>query len=172
VRRDGEAAAAAAPRTLLIVCHANTARSVMAQVLLERMLAERGAGTSLRVRSGGIAPYARDGMIPSLDARLALRHAGIDLDEDAFTSTDLRRHSHLVAEADLILTMTEAQKQMLLALDESRGRPILTLRELAGEGGDIEDPAMQGENVFRACLAEIRRCLERSLDRLIVAAGR
>jgi protein-tyrosine-phosphatase len=109
-------------------------------------------------------------MIPSLDARLALRDAGIDLDQDAITSTDLRRHAHLVAEADLILTMTEAQKQMLLALDEARGRPIFTLRQLAGEEGDIEDPAMQGEIVFRACLVEIRRCLERSLDRLLAAA--
>jgi protein-tyrosine-phosphatase len=172
VKADGPGASAVPLRTLLIVCHANTARSVMAQVLLERMLAERGAGASLRVRSGGIAPYARDGMIPSLDARLALRDAGIQLDEDAITSTDLRRHRHLVAEADLILTMTGAQKQMLQALAEARGRRILTLREVAGESGDIEDPAMQGEAVFRDCLAEIRRCLERSVDRLIAAGDR
>ena len=139
----------------------------MAHVILERMLAEREASARVRVRSGGIAPYARDGMIPSLDARLALREAGIELKEDAITSVDLRRHPHLVAEADLILTMTESQRQMLGALAEARGRPILTLRELAGEAGDIDDPAMQGEAVFRACLAEIRLCLERSLPRLL-----
>jgi protein-tyrosine-phosphatase len=171
VREEGGELVPAAPRQLLIVCHANTARSVMAQVLLERMLADRGAEAAMRVRSAGIAPYARDGMIPSLDARLALREAGIHLDEDAITSTDLRRHRHLAAEADLILTMTEAQKQMLSALGEARGRTILTLRELAGEGGDIDDPAMQGEAVFRACLAEIRRCLERSLDRLLAGGS-
>jgi protein-tyrosine-phosphatase len=156
--------------TLLFVCHANTARSVMAHVLLERMLADRGAATSIRVRSGGIAPYARDGMIPSLDARLALRDVGIHLEEDAITSTDLRRHAHLVAEADLILTMTGAQRDMLGALDESRDRTILTLREFAGEHGDIDDPAMQGEAVFRDCLTEIQRCLDRSVDRLLGAA--
>ena len=50
-------------KNLLVVCHANTARSVMAQVLLEKMLAERDADHSYRVRSGGIATYARDGMI-------------------------------------------------------------------------------------------------------------
>jgi protein-tyrosine-phosphatase len=171
VRQLADGPSSARPRTLLIVCHANTARSVMAQALLQRMLAERGADTALRVRSGGIAPYVRDGMIPSLDARLALREAGIDLDEDAITSTDLRRHRHLVAEADLILTMTEAQKQMLSALAEARDRTVLTLRELAGESGDIEDPAMQGDAVFRTCLAEIRRCLERSLERLLGATG-
>ena len=46
-----------------MVCHANTARSVMAQVLLERMLAQHGVDGAVRVRSGGIANYARDGMI-------------------------------------------------------------------------------------------------------------
>lgn len=169
---DAGGAESGPPRSLLFVCHANTARSVMAHVLLERMLAARGASGAVRVRSGGIAPYARDGMIPSLDARLALRGVGIDLDEDAMTSTDLRRHPELVAEADVILTMTESQKQMLGTLAEARGRTILTLRELAGEPGDIEDPAMQGEAVFRDCLAEIQRCLDRSLDRLLGALGR
>ena len=43
-----------------MVCHANTARSVMAQVLLERMLARHGADGAIRVRSGGIANYARE----------------------------------------------------------------------------------------------------------------
>ena len=58
--------------TILLVCHANTARSVMVQALLEHMLAARGAA-QVQVRSGGVAHWARDGMIPSLDARLALR---------------------------------------------------------------------------------------------------
>jgi hypothetical protein len=87
-----------------MVCHANTARSVMAHVLLERMLARHGADGAIRVRSGGIANYARDGMIASLDARLALREEGIHLAEDAFASTDLKRHRHLLAEARQLVT--------------------------------------------------------------------
>lgn len=151
-----------------MVCHANTARSVMAQVILERMLAQHGADGAIRVRSGGIANYARDGMIASLDARLALREEGIYLAEDAFASTDLKRHRHLLAEADVILTMTVRQKQMLDAFDEARGRPVFTLREFVGENGDIEDPATQGEDVFRACRDEIKRCLEKSVARLLM----
>ena len=155
-------------KTVLVVCHANTARSVMAQLLLERMLAGRGVDGVIRIRSGGIANYARDGMLASLDARLALREEGIHLGEEDFASTDLRRHRHLLAEADLILTMTALQKQMLDAFDEARGRPVLTLRELAGEDGDIDDPATQGEDVFRACRDEIKRCLEKSVPRLLM----
>jgi protein-tyrosine-phosphatase len=155
-------------KTVLMVCHANTARSVMAQVLLKRMLARHGVDGAIRVRSGGIANYARDGMIASLDARLALRADGIQLGENDFASTDLRRHREQLAEADLILTMTGLQKQMLTAFDEVRDRPVFTLREFVGEEGDIDDPATQGEDVFRACRDEIKRCLEKSVPRLLV----
>jgi protein-tyrosine-phosphatase len=44
---------------------------------------------------------------------------------------------------------------------------VFTLRELAGEDGDIEDPAAQGEDVFRACRDEIKRCLGKSLERVL-----
>jgi len=154
-------------KTVLIVCHANTARSIMAQVLLERMLAERDAAHRIRIRSGGVGNYARDGMLPSLDARLVLREDGIDLGEDAVTSTDLRRHRDLVTEADLILTMTASQKESIGLFPEANGRPVFTLREFAGDHGDIGDPATQGEDVFRACRDEIKDCLRRGFDRLI-----
>src|SRR5207247_6242851 len=124
-----EVAVGGAVKTLLVVCHASTARSGMAQALLERMLERQGIDGAIRVRSGGIANYARDGMIASLDARLALREEGIHLAEDDFASTDLKRHRDLLAEADVILTMTARQKQMLDAFDEARGRPVFTLRE-------------------------------------------
>lgn len=154
-------------KTVLIICHANTARSVMAHVLLERTLAERDAADRIRVRSGGIANYARDGMLPSLDARIVLREEGVHLGEDGLTSTDLKRHPYLLAEADLILTMTTAQKEMLAAFPEATGRPTYTLREFAGAPGDIDDPAMQGEDVFRACREEIKQCLGPTADRLL-----
>jgi protein-tyrosine-phosphatase len=153
---------------VLLVCHANTCRSVMAHVLLEKMLIARRRETAVRVRSGGIANHARDGMIPSLDARIVLREDDIHLAEDAFASTDLRRHREELAGADLILTMTVLQKQMLAAFDEIRDRPVFTLREFVGEAGDIDDPATQGDAVFRACRDEIKRCLEKSVPRLLV----
>jgi protein arginine phosphatase len=153
-------------RSVLFICHANTARSVMAQVLLEEMIKQNG-GAGVRVRSAGVGPFARDGMIPSLDARLVLREEGVYLAEDGLASTDLRQHRELLVEADLILTMTVQQKQVVEAFAEARGRPILTLREFAGEQGDIGDPAGQGETAFRACRDEIKRCLLKSVDRLL-----
>jgi protein-tyrosine-phosphatase len=151
---------------VLIVCHANTSRSVMAHALLDKMLTERGID-HIDIRSGGIAIYARDGMIPSLDARLVLREVDIYLQESEFSSTDLKRHRHLIEQANLILTMTQEQKQMLDAYPEAMGKRIFTMREFAGEVGDIDDPAMQGEDAFRARMEEIKRCLEKSFDDLL-----
>ncbi len=152
---------------VLLVCHANTCRSVMAHVLLEKMLGARGVNGSVRVRSGGIANHARDGMIPSLDARIVLREDDIHLAENAFASTDLRRHREIVAEAHLIVTMTGQQKAMIAAYEEAQGRPILTLHELAGEGGDVDDPFGQGEDRYRATKDEIKRCLELGVARML-----
>jgi len=154
-------------KNVLLVCHANTCRSVMAHVLLEQLLEARQAGARVIVRSGGIANHARDGMIPSLDARIVLREDGIHLTEDAMTSTDLRRHRELIAEAHLILTMTVQQKEMLGAYEEARGRDIFTLKEFVGESGDIHDPFEQGEDKYRYCRDEIKRCLTKGVDRLL-----
>jgi protein-tyrosine-phosphatase len=150
---------------VLLICHANTCRSVMAHVLLERMLAARGLG-DIRVRSAGVARFARDGMLASLDARLVLREIGIHLAEDAFASTDLKRHPELLDEAGVVVTMTADQKRTVADLG-APPRPLLTLRELAGEEGDIGDPVGQGEDVYRACRDEITRCLDKGLARLL-----
>lgn len=153
---------------VLLVCHANTCRSVMAHVLLEKMLADRGTNGTVRVRSGGIANHARDGMIPSLDARIVLREEDIHLSETAFASTDLRRHREIVAAADLIVTMTAQQKETIAAYVEAQGRPVLTLHELAGEAGDVDDPFGQGEDRYRATRDEIKRCLALGVDRMLM----
>jgi protein-tyrosine phosphatase len=64
--------------------------------------------------------------------------------------------------------MTAQQKEMLGTYDEARGRQIFTLKEFVGEEGDIGDPFDQGEERYRACRDEIKRCLEKGVDRLIV----
>src|SRR5438874_8887935 len=83
-------------RKILFICHANTSRSVIAEALLKKMLAERALQDHLTVESGGIASYARDGALVSMDARLVLHDAGIHVPSDA-VSTDLKRNRHLIA---------------------------------------------------------------------------
>jgi protein-tyrosine-phosphatase len=153
-------------RRVLVVCHANTSRSIIAEKVLERLLEAKGLSGAVSVRSGGIAPYARDGSSVSLDARFVLREVGIELPPDA-GATDLKRQRHLLEEADLILVMTDEQRRMLASFPEATGKRVLTVRELGGEVGDIADPSMQDEDVFRRCRDDITRCLAQGMERLL-----
>ena len=139
----------------------------MAQKLIERMLDERGLRDRLAVSSAGVWVYARDGMIPSLDARLALREVGIELTEDGMASTALREHPEILSAADLVVTMTTEQTSLVRALANGARLDVATLPELAGESGDIADPAGQGEEAFRAARDEIMRCLHLGFDRMV-----
>ena len=152
-------------RSLLLICAANTARSVMAEHIIARELQQRGH-KEIRVRSAGIAPYARDGALVSLDTRLVLRDIGIHLEDDA-TSTDLKRHPELLHEADLVIAMTEQQARDLRERFAVPDRlEVHTLRAFAGEAGDIDDPFEKGDLVFAQCREEITRLIPRLIDRL------
>jgi protein-tyrosine-phosphatase len=131
------------------------------------MLDARGR-RDIEVRSGGIAPYARDSSLVSLDARFVLRDEGIELSPDTM-SCDLKRHREHFDWADLIVAMTDEQKRMLSVFPEAADVRTVTLRELAGDAGDIEDPAGRGADFYGACRDQIRDCLGRALDRLLAA---
>jgi protein-tyrosine phosphatase len=152
---------------ILIVCHANTSRSIIAEAVLLRLLSARGLGERYVVSSAGIAPFARDGSLVSLDARFVLREIGIELPPEA-GATDLKRHPELLQAADVVLAMTDEQRAILLGkFPDSEGKDVVLVRELVGEAGDIDDPSMKDEDVFRFCRNEIVRCLEGGLDRLL-----
>ena len=139
---------------------------MIAEALLKRMLAERALQEHLTVESGGIASYARDGALVSMDARLVLRDEGIHIPSDA-VSTDLKRNRHLIEDADLILAMTREQVRMLRDnFPEAANKEVYTLKEFAGGHGDIEDPVGKGEEFYSACRNEIKACLERAIGRL------
>jgi protein-tyrosine-phosphatase len=156
-----------AARRVLIICAANTARSIIAEHMLRRELGMRGADDVIEIRSAGIAPYARDGALVSLDTRMTLRSIGIHIGEEA-SSTDLKRHPELLEAADLVIAMTEQQERDLRdRFPAAAGRAIFTLRAFAGEAGDIEDPFEQGHEVFDLCRDEIARLVPRAVDRLL-----
>jgi protein-tyrosine-phosphatase len=154
-------------RSVLIICAANTARSIIAEHLLRRELSRRGADGRITVRSAGIAPYARDGALVSLDTRMTLKEVGIDIGDEA-TSTDLKRHHELLEAADVIIAMTAGQARDLRErFSAASGHPVFTIREFAGESGDIEDPFEQGHEAFDACRQEIMRLVPKLADRLL-----
>ena len=138
----------------------------MAEHILRRELAARGVEGRITVTSAGIAPYARDGALVSLDTRLALREVGIHLGEEA-TSTDLKRHPELLESADLVIAMTENQaRELVEKFPGAHGRIVHTLRSFTGTSGDIDDPYEKGDLVFAECREEINRLIAPLIDRL------
>ena len=160
-------------RHVLFVCHANTSRSVMAEHLLVRLLSDHAVPPdAVLVTSGGIAPYARDGSLVSLDTRLVLRDVDIHLEPEAVARDLKRGHRHLLEQADLIITMTQEQVEMVRAQlgDDDLAKPLLTLRDFAGLGGDIADPAGQDEDVFTLTRNRVAHALEHALPKLVPGA--
>lgn len=149
---------------ILFVCDANTFRSPLAEFMLRKMLADRGV-EGVDVRSGGVAPHARDGCMVSQDVVLLLREEGVKVPEEPF-SKNLKRHRELIEGADLILTMTRKQKELVLGMDGVKGA-VYTLKEYVGEEGDIEDPRMLGEESYPACKEEIKKCLEKIVEKFL-----
>ena len=75
-------------RNILIACSVNTARSPMAEGWLRDYFTKKDMEIS--VFSGGIASNARDGMLISMDGKLAMEELGIKL-SDTYLSIDLKK---------------------------------------------------------------------------------
>ena len=147
---------------ILIVCSVNTARSPMSQGILNDFFARNNM--NVKVYSGGISSNARDGMLISLDAKLVMKEIGIELSDDS-VSIDLKRRPELIQQADLILTLTEKHKKEIYDRFKLENKAIFTLREFAGENGDIDDPSMKGFEGFRKARNEIEHCVIEGMKR-------
>ncbi|MHA1669201.1 MAG: arsenate reductase/protein-tyrosine-phosphatase family protein [Promethearchaeota archaeon] len=149
-------------KSVLIACSVNTARSPMTEGYLKYFFNINGLDVD--VRSGGISSNARDGMLISLDAKLAMEEEGIKLSDESL-SIDLKKHSEYIKKADLILTLTNRHKEEILTFISKNGIDIYTLKEFAGDSGDIEDPSMKGIDGFRKARDEIKDCIIKGLKR-------
>lgn len=147
---------------ILVVCSVNTARSPMTEGFLKDFFARNNM--NIEVYSGGISSNARDGMLISLDAKLVMKELDINLPEES-VSIDLKKKPELIKKADLILTLTEKHKEEILNYVDSDHGEVFTLREFAGDKGDIEDPSMKGFEGFRKARDEIKYCIYKGLKR-------
>jgi protein-tyrosine-phosphatase len=100
-----------------------------------------------------------------LDVKWLLKEEGIPVEN--FRSQDLKRHQELLVEADLVLTMSQEQKERVRQLPEANGKGIYTLKEFVGEAGDIADPFSGGDEAYAPCRDEIKRCIQKLITRLL-----
>ena len=148
-------------KSILVVCSVNTARSRLLEGFLKDLFVKKNM--NVKVKSGGISSHARDGMLISMDAKLVMKEVGIILPEDAL-SKDLKKYPELIEEADLIITLTDKHKEEIRDFYDINSKEILTLKEFAGEKGDIADPSMKELERFRKTRNEIYNCLMKGLQ--------
>lgn len=142
---------------VLTICHGNLCRSPIAAALL----AQRASG--LRVRSAGLAAVAGEPAAP--EAITVLDEIGIDI--RAHRAAQLTRE--LANDAELILTMTAAQKRSLQSLYPlMRGR-IFLFRSF--DGMDIDDPVGLPVPVFRECRDRLIAGVDHWVKQLTKLAG-
>jgi len=160
---------------ILFVCTGNTCRSVLAEGLARRWLAEQGQEGCFRVGSAGLA--ACPGEPASPPAVRVGREQGVDL-----SGHQARQFApHLAEEADYILAMTESHKRQLLRLLPEAEEKIFALRELAAKlrppaqsltGGrqwDIPDPWGQSEQIYRETARQLAEIIEHLLPAIVEA---
>ncbi|MEE1014232.1 MAG: L-threonylcarbamoyladenylate synthase [Clostridia bacterium] len=138
-------------KQILFLCTGNTCRSPMAEGILKHMAEEEGLPVS--VSSAGL--YA-DGSPASQYAVAVMKELGIDISKHCsrqFTA-------ELAENADLILTMTSAHKQMADMLLPQYQDKSISLAQWAGEEGDIHDPFGGDITEYRHCRDEIRQMIE------------
>lgn len=157
-------------RNILFVCTGNTCRSPMAAALLRQLLNERGGEfRNIRVSSAGL--YAHPGASASPEAIETMRGYGLDLSNHL--ARELAREE--LAAADLILTMTNAQKNQIIKVYPAVKDRVYVLREYvygkdaAGEAQwDVLDPFGQPVEVYQQCAAALEKDLRALLELLVL----
>lgn len=148
-------------KNILFICTGNTCRSPMAEGIMKDFLQSKEPFSAVNVESAGIAvPFSTPA---SPHAVTVLKEMGIDIEDHASQLVT----KPLLEKADLILTMTERHKQILISAVPDLEGKIYTLKEYAGqEELDIGDPFGGTKEVYRKVALEIKTIIKKIIDKM------
>jgi protein-tyrosine-phosphatase len=129
----------------------------MAEAIANNLISNYDSTLKLEFSSAGI--YAVKGQSASLNAAKIVEELGLDLSYHIATPIS----EELLEESDLILTLTEAHKHLIISHFPKSKDKTHTLLGYVGESGDIEDPFGGDIGVYRNCAIQIKESIEKLL---------
>lgn len=146
----------AAPSLLVFICAHNACRSAIAEVVAADEAARRGL--PLQVASAGT--HALPGYAAASIAQATISEIGLSLEHHRSKPAD----AGLIARATLVVTMTDAQREMLHAAFPKDKDKVLSFDDLT-HGGDVPDPVGGDAEEVRA----VRDTLQSSMPTIFAA---
>lgn len=130
----------------------------MAEGILKKMLKEKGSKyEDIQVISAGIS--AVDGDPPSEFALSALEEQGIDISKHSAKQLSAK----MIDDADLILTMTVAHKNMILSIIPEAKEKTYTLKEYAVSDLDLKD-ILEELDILHNSINKRKESLQREIE--------
>lgn len=133
-----------APLAILMVCSGNTCRSPMAEGLLRRLWKDIGEPYPIHVASAGVS--AIPGLPASREAIEVMAKRGVDLSYHRSKALEIED----VKRADLVITMTNAHKAVLVLSYPEFSHKVFTLSEMISDRdlSDVPDPFGQDLEMY------------------------
>jgi protein-tyrosine-phosphatase len=148
---------------ILMVCTGNLCRSPMAAGLLRQRLAEHGLDRH-QVSSAGV--WAVDGRPASENAITVMAERGIDITDHIAHTVN----ANDVAEADLILVMSQEHEQIIQNTWPQYSWKVTRISEMVGKRKNVRDPYGGSIEEYRNCADILSGYVERGFQRIVELA--